>query len=128
MPLTQGGRDFIAQSIVNDSAPTPFNNANAFIGAGDGTAAFAAAQTDLQASTNKLRRGMQATYPQRAANVLTFQSLFGTGDANWTWNEWGVFNNATAGVMLCRKVEALGVKASTQSWLLTTTIQINIGV
>lgn len=127
MPLTEAGRDFIAASIIADGPPTPFDASNAYIGSGDSSTAFAASQTDLQASVNKLRKGMEATYPQRTDNVMTFRSLFGTGDANWAWEEWGVFNHATAGVMLSRKAEALGTKASTQSWLITTTVTVQIG-
>lgn len=124
MALTNAGRDFIAAAIVNSGSPTFFTNANAHLGVGDSTAAFAAAQTDLQAATNKFRDPMEATYPTIAANVLTFRSLFATGAANFAWEEWGVFNAAAAGTMLCRKVEALGTKTSAQSWQLTATITV----
>jgi hypothetical protein len=123
MALTNAGRDHIAQDLVGE-AVTEFNNAGAHLGVGDSTAAFAATQTDLQAATNKLRKAMEATYPTRATNVLTFRSLFGTGDANFAWQEWGVFNAASAGVMLSRKVESLGTKTSAQSWQLTATITV----
>lgn len=126
MPLTNSGRDAIAQAIVGDSF-TAFDNANATIGAGDSNTAFAAAQTDLQASSNKVRKVMEVGYPQRVANVLTFRALFGTGDANWQWNEWGIFNAATDGTMFNRKVEDLGSKTSAQSWLITCDLTINIG-
>lgn len=127
MALTNAGRDFIAQAIVNDSSPTFFTNANAHLGAGDSTTAFAASQTDLQAASNKVRKAMEATYPQRSTNVLTFRSVFATGDANFAWQEWGVFNASSGGVMLSRKVESLGTKTSAQSWQLTATITVNIG-
>lgn len=126
MPLTNAGRNFIAQAIMNDS-PTFFTNANAYLGAGDDDTAFDAAQTDLQASSNKVRKAMEATYPQRSSNVLTFRSLFGTSDANFDWEEWGLFNAASSGVMLSRKVESLGTKANTQSWQLTAEITVAIG-
>jgi len=125
MPLTNAGRDAIASAIVADSF-TAFDNANAHLGSGDDGTAFNAAQTDLIGS-NKLRKGMESSYPQRTDNVLTFRSLFGTSDANWSWNEWGVFNDSSSGVMLSRKVESLGTKTSAQSWLLTASIQVNIG-
>lgn len=126
MAMTNAYRDFIAQQSIGE-AVTAFNNANAYLGVGDSTAAFAATQTDLQAATNKLRKAMEATYPTRATNVLTFRSLFATGDANFAWAEWGVFNAASAGTMMSRKVEALGTKTSAQSWQLTTTITIAAG-
>jgi hypothetical protein len=126
MPLTNAGRDDFAKAIIGDSF-TAFNNANAYLGVGDSSAAFAASQTDLQAASNKTRKAMQASYPSRAANVITFRSLFATGDANYAWEEWGVFNASSAGDMLSRKVESLGTKASTQSWQLTVDITVAIG-
>lgn len=126
MAMTNAYRDFIATQSIGE-AVTAFSNANAHLGVGDSSTAFAATQTDLQAATNKLRKAMEATYPTRATNVLTFRSLFGTADANWVWNEWGVFNASTAGTMMSRKVEALGTKTSAQSWQLTTTITIAAG-
>jgi hypothetical protein len=126
MPLTQAGRNAIAAAIIDDSF-TPFDNSNAYLGSGDSNTAFNAAQTDLQASSNKLRKGMEVGYPQRSTNVLTFRSLFGTGDANWNWLEWGVFNAASSGVMLSRKQEDLGTKTSAQSWLLTAELTVSIG-
>lgn len=104
------------------AASTPFNNANSFIGVGDSTTAFAANQTDLVAATNKLRKAMDATFPSGAANVITFRSTFGTADANFAWQEWGVFNAASAGTMLSRKVESLGTKTSAQTWQFTVTL------
>ena len=126
MGMTNAYRDFIAQQSIGE-AVTAFNNANAHLGVGDSTTAFAATQTDLQAATNKLRKAMEATYPQRSTNVLTFRSLFGTSEANFAWEEWGVFNASSGGTMMSRKVESLGTKTSAQSWQLTTTITINAG-
>jgi hypothetical protein len=122
MALTNAGRDLIAKAIIGDTY-TIFNNANSQIGVGDSSTAFAATQTDL-VGTNKLRKAMEATYPTRAANVLTFRSLFSTAEANFAWNEWGVFNDPTAGDMLNRKVETLGTKTSAQSWQLTVQLTV----
>lgn len=119
-PLTNAGRDLIAADIIGE-AVAEFNNANAHIGVGDSTTAFAVTQTNLQAATNLLRKAMDATYPTRSGNVLTFRSTFTTAEANFAWQEWGVFNAASAGTMLNRKVESLGTKASTQSWQITVT-------
>lgn len=123
MALTNAGRDHIAAAI-NGEAPTPFDAAHAFIGAGDTATAFDAAQTDLAAPTNKLRKGMDATYPQRTGNLLTLRATFGLTEANWAWAEWAVFNAAAAGTMLSRKVEALGTKAGTQSWQITVQLSV----
>jgi len=124
MALTNAGRNFIAQAIINDASPSFFTNALAYLGVGDSNTIFNAAQTDLQAASNKLRKAMDATFPTRATNEITFQSTFGTSEANFTWNEWGTFNAAAAGTMLNRKVESLGTKTAAQSWQLNVTITV----
>ena len=124
MALTNAGRNFIAQAIINDASPSFFTNALAYLGVGDSNTIFNAAQTDLQAASNKLRKAMDATFPTRATNEITFQSTFGTSEANFTWNEWGAFNAAAAGTMLNRKVESLGTKTAAQSWQLNVTITV----
>ena len=123
MALTNAARDLIAQALIGE-AFTSFAHANARIGVGDSSAAFGASQTDLQASTNKLRKAMEAAYPTRAGNALTFRSIFGTSEGNFAWNEWGVFNAASAGTMLNRIVASLGTKTSAQSWQLTVTVTV----
>lgn len=124
MALTNAGRNLIANAIIG-AAYTTFANANAYLGVGDSNTAFAGAQTDLQAATNKLRKAMDATYPQQATNVLTFRSTFATTDANFAWEEWAVFNASSSGTMLNRKVETLGTKTSVQTWQLTVDITVN---
>lgn len=126
MPMTTAGRNHLAALIIADSA-TAFDNTNARLGSGDSNTAFNVNQTDLQASSNKLRKGMETSYPQRTDNTVVFRSLFGTGEANWQWREWGVFNADVDGVMLSRKAEDLGTKTSAQSWLLTASLSVQIG-
>lgn len=125
MALTNAGRDIISQMIVGSGSPTVFDNTNAYIGVGDSNAVFAAGQIDMQAASNKLRKGMEATFPTIATNVLSFRSLFSTAEANFAWEEWGVFNAAAAGTMLNRKVESLGTKTSAQSWQISVDITVN---
>ena len=124
MGLTNVAKNAIATAIATGTLPvTAFNNANAHIGVGDSTTAYANTQTDLVAATNKFRKPMDATYPtDSGAGVLTYRATFALGDANFAWNEWGVFNAAAAGQMLNRRQEALGTKAGTQSWQFTVTL------
>lgn len=112
MALTNAGRNFIAQAIINDSIPTFFDNSNAFLCIGDSSTAFAATQTDLQAETNKIRKAMDAGYPTRTDNSITFKGTCASGEGNWTWNEWGIANASTGGVLLNRVVENLVTKVS----------------
>ena len=124
MAITNAGAILAASAIIGDGGITVLNNANAYLGVGDSTTAFSAAHTDLQAASNKLRVGMDATYPQRSSNVLTLRSTFTTGQANYAWDEWGVFNASSGSTMFSRKVEALGTKTSAQSWVLTATVTV----
>lgn len=137
--LMYGGASNLWQTLIGNGTGTAgqaltfFNNGNAAIGVGDSSTAEAATQTDLQASTNKLRKAMEATYPTHTdgttsgAASISFRSLFGTSDANWAWAEWGVFNSPTAatGRMLNRKVAALGTKTSAESRQITVTITLS---
>lgn len=137
--LVYGGISCLWQCLIGngtttaDQTLTYFNNARAAIGVGDSTTAAAATQTNLQAASNKLRKAMEATYPSHTdgttsgAATITFRSAFGSSDANFAWQEWGVFNSTTDGVgrMLNRKVESLGTKASGSTWTFTVTISLS---
>lgn len=121
MGLTNAAATEIAKCAINDS-PTYLNASNAYIGVGDSSTAFSASQTDLQAASNKLRKGMEPTYPTRSGAAVTFRALYGTSEANFVWAEWGLFNASSSGTMWQRKVEALGTKTSSQSWQFTPTL------
>ena len=123
MPLLNDGRDHISGALIGES-PTPFDEANAHIGVGDSDAAFSAEQSDL-VGINTARQGMDSGYPSRDGNELTFRATFGTEDANFDWEEWGIANDPSAGTMLNRAVESLGTKPDTQSWQFTTTLTVN---
>lgn len=124
MALTTAGINFISQAVLG--LGTPFNANNAYLGVGDGTGAFAAAQVDLQ-GTNKIRKPMDIGYPMIDAPVVTFKSTFRPEEANFDWHEWGVFNAATGGVMLNRVVESNGTKQSNQTWILEVSITFTLG-
>lgn len=104
--------------ICGLGTPTAFNNANARLGVGDSTTAAAATDTGLLAATNKTYKAMDATYPSRNAQTVTFQSTFGSADANYSWNEFIADNGATALKAMNRKVSAQGTKVSGQTWTL----------
>jgi len=82
------------------------------------------AQTDLLGASQQ-RRPMEATFPTRSTNVLTFNAVFGTGDANFQWNEWCIANAAVAGTIINRKVEPLGEKTNVHVWSVTCTLTFN---
>jgi hypothetical protein len=111
-------------NLLIGAGGTVYSNANAFLGIGDSTTAAAIGQTDLQAATNKVRHAMDATYPQVAANVVTFRATFATTEGNFSIQEQATFNASAAGTMLNRKVSDLGTKTSASTLQLTMTITI----
>lgn len=121
--LVNAGIALMLDKLIG-AAGTVFDATNAYLGVGDSATAAGATQTDLQAATNKLRRGMEATFPSRSAQTMSWKASFATGDANWVWNEWGIFNASAGGTMLNRKVESLGTKAS-GTWVLTADVTIS---
>lgn len=110
---------------LKGSLATAFDNSNAYIGVGDSATAAQASDTDLLAATNKYRQVQDSSYPQVSGNQITFKITVATGNANFAWNEWGVFNASVAGTMLNRKAPAaLGTKTSAASWAFTVTITL----
>lgn len=129
--LMYGGASALWHRLTGGTSVTAFDNANAHLGVGDSATAAAPEQTDLQATTNKLRKAMDATYPQHTDGTgsstnatVTFRSTFGTSDANFAWNEWGIFNASSSGRMLNRKVQTLGTKTAGSVWQLTVTLSL----
>jgi hypothetical protein len=111
--------------LAGISTPSPhvWSNAYAYLGVGDSTTAAVATQADLQASTNKTYVGMNASYPSQSNQTLTWQASFGSGSANYAWNEFVVTNSAgTGGTCLNRLVSAQGTKTSGQTWVLSLSI------
>lgn len=115
MSLTSNALSYIAGAITGTG--TLFNEANARIGVGNGTDAFDVSQADLQGSS-KFRKGMDTGYPSVNGPKVTFKATFAPAEANFAWNEWGIFNAASAGVMLNRVVESNSTKLSNQTWVL----------
>jgi len=115
----------LLEDLLMGAGGNAFNNANSYLGVGDSSAAAGATQTDLQAATNKVRKAMEATFPSKSAQTMTFKSIFASGDGNWEWLEWGIFNASTAGTMLNRKVVSKGTKESGDTWTLTVTVTIS---
>ena len=120
----------IATVVSNQVATNPWSNANAFTGVGDSNTAEAATQIELQAAANRFYKAMNATYPSRSNQTVSFQSDFTTAEANYVWAEWTIAAAATTAsgsgflngtTNLNRKVAALGTKSS-GTWTLTAQI------
>lgn len=122
MPLTNTALVVIADALIGGGEFNPFNAQHAHLGVGNGTQGFAPNQTDLQ-GTSKIRKPMDGGFPTRNGNILTFRATYGTSEANFDWREWGIFNAASGGQMLNRKVENLGTKTSTATWQFTVDLE-----
>lgn len=125
--LNEGIQRLMDMTMIANLTGTGWNNANAFVGVGDSSTAEAATQTELQAATNRFYKAMNATFPSRSGQTSSFQSDFGSTEANFVWAEWSVASGATTAsgagftsgtTNLNRKVAALGTK-STGTWTLT---------
>lgn len=122
--LLNGGINALL-TLVAGTGATKFDSGNAYIGVGDSATAADPTQTGLQAATNKLYKPMQAGYPTYGTlQLTTWQAIFGTTDANWAWNEYIVANSSGGTVALNRKVQSLGTKTNSFSWVITLVITL----
>lgn len=111
------------------------------IGVGNSNTAAAATDTDLNASAGSSNRqfNMFDSAPTvgtgASSGVVTIVVTFGTGVANFAWQEWGIDGGTAAGTtvtsdaastpgLINHKVTSLGTKTSSSSWVLTVTITI----
>ncbi len=113
-------------NLLIGAAEAAFSNANAYLGVGDSATAASASQTGLQASTNKLYKAMETSYPSITGQAVTFRSVFGDSEANWAWNEFSVSNasGGDSGDNLNRVVSSEGTKAS-GTWTLDLEITMS---
>lgn len=116
----------LLEDLLIVAGGTGYNNANAYLGVGDSTTAAVATQTALQAATNKKFVAMDATYPSRSSQTITWRSTFASADANYAWAEFTLANsNSDSGTNLNRKVSDQGTKVVAQVWVLSLTLVIS---
>ena len=106
------------------------------IGVGASSAAAAITQNNLQASSTKLRKKVDAGYPTHTTGLtgstnqkMVFKTTFTTTQANWAWKEWGIFNstaNSTANSRMLNRVadNTMGTKTSSATWAITVTLSL----
>ncbi len=102
-----------------------FDNTNAYLAVGTGSGAANA--TDVEGTfTAIVPKGMEAGYPTFGTNQkATWRALFGAGDANQVWQEFGVMNASTGEQLLNRLVSNQGTKTAGQVWQLTFDITLS---
>jgi hypothetical protein len=106
------------------------------VGDGGGSVPTAAVtDTALTATSNRYNQAADATYPSvpsggnnAASAVLTIQSTFPTGQANYEWREWAMDKGGSSGSaaiasgdMFNHKGVDLGLKTSAAAWALQAT-------
>lgn len=138
--LVNAGIGRLEDLLIGVASIAAYTNATARLGTGNGTTAAAATDTDLSASagaSNRWFQAMDATFPSRSAQTLTFKATFASGDGNYAWNEWGIdgggassavvgTNGASTAALLNHKSSAaLGTKVSGAVWAFTATVVIS---
>ncbi|AEV52058.1 hypothetical protein [Rhodococcus phage REQ1] len=135
--LVNAGLQRLADLIIGNGSVTAFTATKGLIGVGNSNTAFSPAHSDLQGAS-KLFTPV-ASAPTASGGVISASALFASADANFAWEEWcfaigsgtTVKNAAlaTAGggsaVMLNRKVQSLGTKASGADWTLSATVTLS---
>lgn len=112
--------------LIMGVGATAFSNASSHIGVGDSSTAAAAAQTGLQAMTNKLYKGMEAGYPAKNGQSVTWRAVFGASEGNFEWREFTVANgNSDAAANMNRAVSNQGAKASGQVWTIDVSVTLS---
>ncbi len=138
--LVNNGIARLEDLLIGVGSIAAYTNATARIGTGNGAGSAAASDTDLSASagsTNRWFNAMDATFPSRSAQTLTFKATFASGDGNYAWTEWGVdgggaasavvgTNGSSTAALLNHKTGAgLGTKTAGAIWAFTATLVIS---
>ncbi len=129
--LLNGGIQNLLDLLCNIGSVTDYGTGS-YIGVGTSTTTASASQTGLQAGTSaRDYQGMQATFPSRSGQTMTWKSVWGSADGNFAWEEWSIRSASSGtggedtGTALNRKVASLGTKASGSEWTLTVTITVS---
>ncbi len=126
-------------SLITAGGGGAFTNTFGWLAVGDSSTAAAVGDTDLVASTNKYYRALDATYPQTSNGVITAVAQFGSGIAEWVWNEWAIgcvnsgtvtsgttkAGTGTSPIILNRKVASMGTKGAGSTWVFTVTVTLS---
>jgi hypothetical protein len=138
--IVQQGWVWLLGGVAGTTMSTKFSAANARIGVGTSTATASYTQTYLQGDTGSASTTsyyqLVSTAPVISTGstppTLVFTASFGTGVANFAWQEFGTDNATASGVYLNglsggfalfnRGVSNQGTKVSGQTWTATETI------
>jgi len=112
-------------TLICSATGIRYDNGNAFLIVGTG--AGAANANDNQATfTAGVTKAMEAGYPTYGTNEKAiWRALYGAGDANQVWQEFGVLNAAAGEQLLNRLVSNQETKTAGQVWQLTFDITLS---
>lgn len=124
MPLLRTGRNRIA-GLITGAETCTWGTSTATIWVASSTSAHDAASTWPAGSA--VVSTAESGYPLTNTNVLQYRGVYSTAQANFQWECWWI-HSATAsggGVPLnWAAQQALGTKANTQSWQITTCVTV----
>src|SRR5205807_1021627 len=97
--VTTVGKDLILNRLFSTTVVNAIDATNGNMGVGTVSTAAAAGDTQLNTGGggSSFLQVFDATFPSRAAEVVTVQTTYGTGVANFAWAECGLFNGPTNG-------------------------------
>lgn len=136
--VVQNGWIALLGGVAGTTMSPKFGAANGRIGVGTSSTAAAYANTTLGGDTGsgsttsyfKLVSGAPTISTASSPPTLVFTAAFGTGVANFAWQEFGtdagtadsVSNATTGGTFFNHGISSQGTKASGQTWTATETI------
>ena len=141
--LVTGGINLMLNLLCNTtfntglSGFTPYGSGTAVLRVGDTNTAATSGDTNLgggggSQGTNWDESPMNSGYPTVVTTTATWQSTYGSTQANFQWNEVAVQNLNTGSQLpnsyrriLNHKVQNFGTKASGSTWTLTLTITVS---
>lgn len=136
--IVHAGWAALLGGIAGTSIGTKFSGSAGRIGVGTSSTAATAADVQLGGDTGgssttsyyQLVSGAPVITTSVAPATLVFTATFGSGNANYAWNEFGIDNGtassvtttSTGYVFINHGISAQGTKASGQTWNITATL------
>lgn len=126
--ITNAGWTRLMNLLIGTGSTQAMDATHTRIGVGDSNTAEAYTDTALGATTNKLYKLVSGA-ATLGTRTLSFAATFGSSEANWAWNEFGLDIGATAdgttvaAIFFNHKAGiAQGTKAAGQTWSATATL------
>jgi hypothetical protein len=119
--VVTSGKTFIAAAMLKTTTNSPV--AMTHMALGTGTTAAAVGDTTLQTAISGARVTFSAA--TSSTNVVTYTASFPAGTGTGAVTEAGIFNDPTAGTMLCRTVFSVVNKGANDAMSITWQITVS---